>query len=99
MWKRWSSVSAIVLILAAGAAHAGEGDQHHDHGPVDLGKLGKVSFQVSCRGAQAEFSRAVAMMHSFWYAEAEKAFQRNLVILPKFGNKSSRKKAAGRGKI
>ncbi|HUP47039.1 MAG TPA: hypothetical protein VM779_16150 [Thermoanaerobaculia bacterium] len=76
MWKRWSSVSAIVLILAAGAARAGEGDrQHHDHGPVDLGKLGKVSFQVSCGRAQADFSRAVAMMHSFWYAEAEKAFQ------------------------
>lgn len=62
------------MCLLAVPALAGEGDHQHDHGPVDLGNLGKVHFQVSCRGAQAEFSRAVAMMHSFWYAEAEKAF-------------------------
>jgi hypothetical protein len=62
---------------------AGEGDHQHDHGPVDLGKLGKVTFAVSCRGAQADFSRAVAMMHSFWYAEAEKAFQKMATADPR----------------
>ncbi|HUP50113.1 MAG TPA: hypothetical protein VNA04_15110 [Thermoanaerobaculia bacterium] len=72
--KRLSSAMAAALLLVAGLVQAGEGHDH-DHGPVDLGKLGKVTFRVSCGGAQKDFSRAVAMMHSFWYYEAEKAFQ------------------------
>jgi hypothetical protein len=61
-----------LLVLAL----AGEGHDH-DHGPVDLGKLGNVTFATSCKASvQQDFSRAVALMHSFWYAEAEKAFAR-----------------------
>jgi tetratricopeptide (TPR) repeat protein len=38
-------------------------------------KLGKVHFPVSCTpGAQQEFDRAVAMLHSFWVVPAAKAF-------------------------
>jgi tetratricopeptide (TPR) repeat protein len=38
-------------------------------------KLGKVDFPVSCSpAAQAEFNRAVAMLHSFWFPQAPKAF-------------------------
>lgn len=38
-------------------------------------KLGKVDFQVSCTPeAQAQFNRAVAMLHSFWFPQAPKAF-------------------------
>jgi tetratricopeptide (TPR) repeat protein len=38
-------------------------------------KLGKVHFPVSCSpAAQQEFDRAVAMLHSFWFPEAAKAF-------------------------
>ncbi|HEX6176847.1 MAG TPA: hypothetical protein VF057_00700 [Thermoanaerobaculia bacterium] len=67
---------ALVSICIVATLRASEGDhQHHDHGPVDLGKLGNVNFKVSCGGAQKDFSRAVAMIHSFWYPEAEKAFQ------------------------
>lgn len=73
MIRRTAALITAGLFIAA-TAHAGDG-QHHDHGPVDLGNLGKVRFAVSCKGAQKEFSRAVAIMHSFWYAEAEKAFQ------------------------
>ena len=59
---------AIVALLS--------GEHDHDH-QVDLGKLGNVTFKTGCSGAvQKDFSRAVAMMHSFWYAEAEKAFKR-----------------------
>src|SRR5688572_17475323 len=74
MSKRFFSLLTVSMLTIT--LRAGEGDHQHDHGPVDLGKLGKVTFSISCRGAQADFSRAVAMMHSFWYAEAEKAFQK-----------------------
>jgi hypothetical protein len=38
-------------------------------------KLGSVRFPVSCAAAtQGDFERAVALLHSFWYEEALKAF-------------------------
>jgi len=38
-------------------------------------KIGQVSFPVSCSAAvQRPFERAVALLHSFWYLEAIKAF-------------------------
>src|SRR5215510_6847473 len=40
------------------------------------GQLGKVSFRTSCDPkVQADFDRAVAMLHSFWYSYGEKAFR------------------------
>ena len=39
-------------------------------------KLGNVSFPTSCdRKLQAQFDRAVAMLHSFWFQQGEKAFR------------------------
>jgi hypothetical protein len=39
-------------------------------------KLGKVSFPTSCdRKVQAQFDRAVAMLHSFWFQQGEQAFR------------------------
>ncbi len=57
---------AFTMLLLAGApvaaAHDGE-------------RLGSVRFSVSCAPAvQGDFERAVALLHSFWYEEAEKAF-------------------------
>jgi hypothetical protein len=50
-------------------------EHHHDHG-ADLGNVGKVTFVTSCNeAAQHHISRAVALMHSFWYPEAEKSFR------------------------
>ena len=38
-------------------------------------RLGKVNFPTSCSPAvQAQFERAVALQHSFWFGEAIKAF-------------------------
>ncbi|HWV88700.1 MAG TPA: hypothetical protein VNZ59_01345, partial [Burkholderiales bacterium] len=38
--------------------------------------LGKVSFKTSCsKTAQPKFNRGVALLHSFWYPEAEAAFK------------------------
>ena len=40
-----------------------------------IGKVGEVGFPGSCSGeAQQQFTRAVALLHSFWYEEAVKAF-------------------------
>jgi len=42
---------------------------------VDADRLGKVNFQTSCTPqAQAQFTRAVAMLHSFWFDGAIKDF-------------------------
>ena len=39
-------------------------------------QLDKVSFPTSCnRKVQPEFDRAVAMLHSFWFQQGEKAFR------------------------
>jgi hypothetical protein len=39
-------------------------------------KLGRVSFSTSCdHKVQAQFDRAVAMLHSFWFQQGEKAFR------------------------
>src|SRR5256885_17130058 len=38
-------------------------------------RIGQVSFPTSCAAAvQKPFERAVALLHSFWYIEAAKAF-------------------------
>jgi tetratricopeptide (TPR) repeat protein len=50
-------------------------DEEHRHPAGDPEKLGTVSFPVSCTpAAQKQFQRGVAMMHSFWYEEAERTF-------------------------
>ena len=58
-------------VLAAGGALA-----HDDESPANLaGKLGTVNFANSCDPkVQPAFERAVAMLHSFVYNVAEKAF-------------------------
>jgi hypothetical protein len=44
--------------------------------PADA-KLGAVSFEVSCKTElQPEFNRAVALLHSFWHSEAQRAFEK-----------------------
>jgi len=65
-------VALLIGALAAAGAAADDQDQHH-HPRAE--KLGTVSFPTSCAPAvQARFARAVALLHSFWYDEAEKSF-------------------------
>ena len=65
MNPRLLALALSVLVLAGGrlaAAHDGE-------------KVGSVKFPTSCSSAvQGDFERAVALLHSFWYEEAVKAF-------------------------
>ncbi len=61
----------MVLALLSASAIAQEG---HEHGIPE--KLGAVSFPTSCNpAAQAQFERAIALLHSFAYSAAETAFR------------------------
>src|SRR5579863_5637702 len=50
------------------------GHQHHED--LNETQLGTVSFPVSCAAsAHKPFQRGVALLHSFWYEEAQKEFE------------------------
>ena len=50
-------------------------DDDHDHHDMMESQLGTVHFPVSCSpDAQKTFEKGVALLHSFWYEEAEKTF-------------------------
>jgi tetratricopeptide (TPR) repeat protein len=67
-------LSAPLTLFAQGHSHAGH---DHDHGAPDLGNIGKATLETSCNdAAQKEINRGVALIHSFWYAEAESSFRR-----------------------
>jgi tetratricopeptide (TPR) repeat protein len=51
--------------------------QEHQHGDHSKADVGEVNFPVSCQPeTQVEFNHAVALLHDFWYAESEKAFNK-----------------------
>jgi tetratricopeptide (TPR) repeat protein len=67
MTRLVAACATFALALAA-PAHADE--------PGSLGKLGKVDFANSCSAeVQADFARAVAILHSFWFSAGEGAFR------------------------
>lgn len=66
---------AAILVLGSAQAIADDGHDHHQH--VDLGAIGAAHLDTSCNAAaQKEVDRGVTLIHSFWYAEAEKSFRR-----------------------
>jgi len=69
-------LSLVLIVLGVSLALGAWGqEEQHKHGAASGEKLGHVKFPVSCNAtAQKEFERAVAMLHSFWYEEAEKTF-------------------------
>ncbi|MEW6129571.1 MAG: hypothetical protein AB1757_21200 [Acidobacteriota bacterium] len=49
--------------------------EHHQHQHEPTEKLGRVNFSISCEpGAQQKFNRALALLHSFQYPDAEMTF-------------------------
>ena len=57
-------------------ALADDDKTHHHHEDLTAAQLGTVNFPVSCAPAvQKPFERGVALLHSFWYEEAEKDFE------------------------
>ena len=72
--KRVASLLLFVSLFTFAAFS--DDDQGHHH-PEDLtgSQLGTVHFPVSCAASeQKPFTRGVALLHSFWYEEAEKEF-------------------------
>jgi len=66
-------MARIVSLVAAAATALPLAFAHADT-PPSKEQLGKVEFPVSC-AAQPEFNRAVALLHSFWFLPANKAFR------------------------
>jgi tetratricopeptide (TPR) repeat protein len=71
--ERLLAGAAAALTLAAAPAQAQEHD--HTHTGALPERLGRVEFPVSCNAeAQQRFERAMALLHSFWWSEAQRAF-------------------------
>lgn len=70
------SLKHLVVILSGVVCALGiPACAQHQHPAGDPEKLGTVRFTTSCAPAvQQEFERAVAMLHSFWYEKAARAF-------------------------
>ena len=70
--KTYLSLLAILFLASAVLAD----DEGHHHEEMTEVQLGTVHFPSSCAPAvQKPVERGVAMLHSFWYEEAEKEFQ------------------------
>jgi len=51
-------------------------DEGHHHGDITEAQVGTVHFPSSCAPSiQPRVQRGVAMLHSFWYEEAQKNFE------------------------
>jgi hypothetical protein len=62
------------LFTLTAVADDDHGHLHHED--LTAAQLGMVTFPVSCApSAQKPFARGVALLHSFWYEEAEKEFR------------------------
>jgi hypothetical protein len=67
-------LAALLTIAAPAPAQQAPAPGHAAPAPAQE-KLGQVQFPVSCAPAvQKDFERAVALLHSFWYTAAVKAF-------------------------
>ena len=65
-----------ILFLVLALPLASFGDEAHHHAMPAAGNYGTVHFPTSCSAAaQPKFERAVAMLHSFGYEIARKAFE------------------------
>jgi tetratricopeptide (TPR) repeat protein len=76
---------AVLLSLGLLAAPLTPASAHDDDAAASKAplKLGKVTFQNTCsKAAQPKFERSVALLHSFWFNEAEKSFREVLAQDP-----------------
>jgi hypothetical protein len=67
VWVAFMPLLVLPLLLA------NEGQHQQEH---PSGELGVVQFPVSCaKEGQKSFERGIALLHSFWYEEAQKVFE------------------------
>jgi hypothetical protein len=70
-----SNLTAAACFVALLCLSPVRAQEMHTHQHDASEKLGQVNFTVSCKpAARQQFNRATAMLHSFWYAESEKAY-------------------------
>ena len=74
--KRFSWLLLFSLLCTVSALADDDHDKdHHHHEDLTETQLGTVHFPISCAASvQKPFARGVALLHSFWYEEAEKEF-------------------------
>jgi len=73
-WLLISSVTFSILFTLTAFA-ADDDKEHHHHEDLTETQLGTVHFPISCAASvEKPFARGVALLHSFWYEEAEKEF-------------------------
>jgi tetratricopeptide (TPR) repeat protein len=66
----------ILAVLLTCSCFVVADDEAHHHEDLNEAQVGTVHFPSSCASAvQKPVERGVAMLHSFWYEEAEKQFQ------------------------
>ena len=65
---------AVSLLVAAAAPASALPAQEHEHTHT-VGRLGRVVFPVTCAPlARQRFEHAMAVLHSFWWEEGDRAF-------------------------
>jgi len=68
-------LSCFLCMFVVLAAADDDDKSHHHHEDLNETQLGTVHFPVSCTASvEKPFARGVALLHSFWYEEAEKEF-------------------------
>ena len=73
--KRLACLLLFSVLISFTAIADDEDKNHHHHEDLTETQLGTVHFPVSCSASvQKPFARGVALLHSFWYEEAEKEF-------------------------
>ena len=73
--KRFTCLLLLISLFRFKALADDDDKTHHHHEDLTETQLGTVHFPVSCaESAQKPFARGVALLHSFWYEEAEKEF-------------------------
>ncbi|HZP63140.1 MAG TPA: hypothetical protein VFB28_06975 [Terriglobales bacterium] len=71
--KKLCLMLVMALLVAVNSAADDESHHHEDLTPE---QLGTVHFPTSCtESVQRGFQRGVALLHSFWYEEAQKQFE------------------------
>ena len=75
MMKRLVALLVFAFLLRLTAFADDDDKGHHHHEDLTETQLGTVHFPISCAAnVQKPFARGVALLHSFWYEEAEKEF-------------------------
>ena len=73
--KRLAWLLLFSFIFTFSAFAADDEKDHHHHEDLTETQLGTVHFPISCSASvEKPFARGVALLHSFWYEEAEKEF-------------------------